>query len=258
MKPPFELPDIALSSLPTGSVKTVVENLGTKIANDEFPDGAPIPMESELIEMFGVSRTVIREAIKVLSGKGMVRTARRYGTRVCAPDQWNLLDPDVIRWHGPTSPMSAKIYQHSTQLRGFIEPEAAALAAQNATPEQRERILLASQSIKTEPHGEQAMIAADFAFHAAILEASGNIMLAQMQRLILAMLNFAHITGALMVPDMLISQQSHERVAEAIVAGDADGARAAMSDMLGLNQRIADALVLRRAQQAEAAQKALD
>ena len=72
-------------------------------------------MEHDLAEANGVSRTVVREAIKVLSGKGMVRTARRYGTRVCKFEDWHLIDPDVIVWHQPDSAMAGRIYKESTE-----------------------------------------------------------------------------------------------------------------------------------------------
>ena len=236
---PFEVPDIYLAELPTGAVKTAVNKLGRKIAQGDYPIGATIPMEAELVEIFGVSRTVVREAIKVLSGKGMIRTARRYGTRVLPFDNWNLLDPDVISWHDPNSPAAARIFRESTQLRFIVEPDAAALAALHATPAQRETIRRAAEFIRPEPFGDEAMIAADYTFHATILDGTGNIMLRQLQGLILALLQFSYQTGKRAVPNEKVSRQNHIAVAEAIVAGDPDEARQRMRFMLGQNQMIA-------------------
>jgi DNA-binding FadR family transcriptional regulator len=240
---PFYLPDVSLSELPTGSVKTAVDKLGRMIARGEFSEGETIPVEAELCEMLGVSRTVIREATKVLSGKGMLRTARRYGTRVLPFQSWNLLDPDVILWHEPTSPTASLIYAASTQMRLMFEPEAAGLAALNATAEQKEQILLAATHIQPDPYGVEAMIAADYAFHATILEATGNLMLAQLQGLILALLQFSYTTGAEAAPEVKISSNDHVDVANAILANDPTKAKSLMYAMLSHNQTVADKMV---------------
>ncbi|MEM7461275.1 MAG: GntR family transcriptional regulator [Pseudomonadota bacterium] len=95
----FILPDAGLSTLPTGAVKQVVDALGQSIADGDYLPGETIPMEEELSSKFEVSRTVLREAIKVLSGKGMVRTARRYGSRVLPFEEWHLLGLTCLyRW----------------------------------------------------------------------------------------------------------------------------------------------------------------
>lgn len=235
----FQLPNPYLSSLPTGAVKDVVNALGHAIANGTYAEGSTIPMESDLMTQFDVSRTVIREAIKVLSGKGMVRTARRYGTRVCPFSEWTLLDPDVIRWHDPDSPAAAQIYAASTDLRCIVEPEAAALAAQYATPAQRETILAAAKAITPDLGGAEAMIAADYTFHATILEATGNLMLAQLQGLIQAVLQFSYIAGPKAAPDEKVSRQNHIKVAEAIKIGDDATAKSAMHAMLKQNRAVA-------------------
>lgn len=238
----FKLPDAGLSSLPTGAVKTVVDQLGRSIANGELPPGTTIPMEAALSQQYQVSRTVLREAVKVLSGKGLVRTARRYGSKVRPFEEWHLLDPDVIGWHGPDSPMAPRIYRESTELRCIVEPEAAALAALQSSDAQRQTILAAARSVQPEPFGVVGMIAADYTFHATILEATGNIMLAQLSSLILALLQFSHPTGALRAPDQKVSWREHLGVAEAIDNRDPELARRLMRDMLSRNRLIADRL----------------
>jgi len=236
----FVLPDLHLSSLPTGQVKDVVDALGNMIARGDFPAGERIPMEPDLAEQFAVSRTVVREAVKVLSGKGMVRTARRYGSSVCPFDEWNLLDPDVIGWHGPDTAMAQRVYADSTRMRCIVEPEAAALAAENASKEQRLTILAAARGINKEPDGLAGMLAADFVFHATILKASDNIMLVQLRGLILALLKFTYAAGGSVIADEAVSRQSHIGVAEAIAVGDGDAARTLMRAMLDLNIAIAE------------------
>ena len=233
----FKLPEAVLTSLPTGSVKTVVDRLGQSIADGRFSPGETIPMESDLSAEFDVSRTVLREAVKVLSAKGMVRTARRYGSRVRPFEEWHLLDPDVIRWHGPNSPMARRIYRESTVLRCMVEPDAAAFAAVNASDAQVATIVEAARSIRPDTHGVTGMIAADYAFHSTILTATGNIMLAQLNGLILALLQFSYPTGAREAPDVTVSWQEHLRVADAIAARDPGKARSEMMEMLDHNAR---------------------
>ncbi|MES0864300.1 FCD domain-containing protein [Ruegeria sp. SCPT10] len=239
-QPPFTIPDIYLSELPTGAAKSAVNTLGTKIAKGEFPIGATIPKEADLAQLLGVSRTIVRDAVKVLSGKGMVRTARRYGTRVLPFESWNLMDPDVISWHDPASPAATRVYRDCTQLRYIVEPEAAALAAINATAEQRQTILRAAEHISLDKSGPHGMIAADYTFHATILEATGNVMLRQMQGFILALLQFSYPTGAQVAPEEKVSRRKHILVAEAIAARDSGAARNRMADMLKQNKMIAD------------------
>ena len=245
-RPRFVLPDRTLSSLPTGAVKDCVGWLGRRIANCAYQVGEPIPVEAELIDELGVSRTTIREAIKVLSGKGMIRTARRYGTRVCPFHEWNLLDPDVIRWHASDSPRAAELYAAATELRCVVEPEAARLAALHASKEQRAYISDAAQGIFPQDDEPEAMIAADFAFHSTILEGSGNIMLRQLQGLILAVLQFSYPVGARSLPEEKVSQLNHIVVAEAIANGNAVRAEQTMRTMLAQNLHIAEQLLARR------------
>ena len=243
----FSLPDRNLSSLPTGAVKDCVGWLGRKIANGAYAVGETIPMEADLIEELSVSRTVVREAIKVLSGKGMIRTARRYGSRVCPFHEWNLLDPDVISWHSSDSPKAAEIYAAATELRCIVEPEAARLAALHASEEQRHRIVHAAKEIYPHDGDAKAMIAADFAFHATILEGSGNMMLSQLQGLILAVLQFSYPVGARSLPEEKVSQLNHISVADAIVARDSVEAHSSMQTMLEQNRHIAEKLLARNA-----------
>ncbi|WP_428644960.1 FadR/GntR family transcriptional regulator [Roseibium sp.] len=242
----FELPDKTLTSLPTGAVKDTVEHLGKCIARGDFPTGNILPKEDELVETLGVSRTVVREAVKVLCGKGLVRTARRYGSRVCPFEEWNLLDPDVIRWHDQDSPHTARLYAEATDLRLIFEPEAAALAAVHASAEQRKTIMKAAQSIHPDL-GENVMIAADYAFHATILEASGNLMLSQLQSLIYAVLFFSYMDGRKEEPEDRTTERRHIEVAEAIQNGEAELARSRMRNMLSENKAIAESIVATKA-----------
>ncbi|WP_434051739.1 MAG: FCD domain-containing protein [Roseibium sp.] len=229
--PRFELPDKALTALPTGAVKDTVEHLGHRIALGHYPVGDVLPKEDELVASLRVSRTVIREAVKVLCGKGLVRTARRYGSRVCPFTDWNLLDPDVIRWHTPDCPMTARIFAEASQLRFIFEPEAAALAAVNGSRNQHERILQAARNVHGD-YGEAAMIGAVFAFHSTILQATGNLMLTHFQNLIHAVLVSSYASGDGNLPGEPAFREHHIAVALAIRAQEPDAARRKMRDLL--------------------------
>ena len=168
------------SSLPTGTTREIVETLGRRIANGFYAVGEVIPKEDQLAASLGVSRTTVRDAIKVLSGKSLVRTARRYGTRVQPVDDWNLLDPDVLAWHEPAHPRFQAIFVEAMELRRMIEPEAAALAAVRASPAQRRAILEAAEAF-AQARGEVALLfAADCRFHTAVIAATGNLMITMM------------------------------------------------------------------------------
>lgn len=238
----FVLPELHLSSLPTGAVKQLVDELGKRIANGKYAISENIPMEPELVAEHGVSRTVVREAVKVLSGKGMVRTARRYGTHVCDIDEWNLLDPDIIGWHKPDSPMARRIFVEATDFRKILEPNAAALAAVNANDVQRELLTEAADAVENETSFNAKRLAADFAFHATVLDASGSLLLRQFRGFLHAVLNFSCSTGIIPIPDARIDPNVHRAVAAAIVSGDAELSRKKMDAMLAVNVEIASTM----------------
>jgi DNA-binding FadR family transcriptional regulator len=167
--PKLKAPFVVISSLPTGAAKKAVETLGRLIANDAYQPGEVMPTEPELADKLEVSRATIRDAIKVLSGKGMVRTARRYGTRVRPVAEWNLLDTDVASWHDAGNPRIHRMFTETTELRSILEPEAAALAAERATPEQIQTLLGAAEAMRTENVPD--LFAADCLFHATLLDA---------------------------------------------------------------------------------------
>ncbi|MEP3429706.1 MAG: FCD domain-containing protein [Roseibium sp.] len=238
----YLLPDRALISLPTGAVKDTTEILGHRIVQGIYKTESLLPKEDEFVNEFGVSRTVVREAIKVLSGKGLVRTARRYGSRVCEFKDWNLWDPDVIRWHDPDSPLTARVYSEAADLRCMFEPEAASLAAANASAEQRALIIDAADKIYSK-EDDPSMIGADYVFHATVLEASGNMMLAQLKNLICSVLVFGYAAGGKSAPDKELSRNKHISVANAIASGDSELARREMYDMLALNKIVARKII---------------
>ena len=136
----------------------VAHDLGTRIVSGKLAPGDVLPTEAALSESLDVSRTALREAIKILSAKGLIESRPKTGTRVKPRKSWNLLDPDVLSWHFP-DPDPAFLYG-LFETRMIIEPNTAAMAAERATEEQLATI--------------EAAYITDLIFHQAILDASGN------------------------------------------------------------------------------------
>lgn len=227
------------SPLPTGAAKRAVDEIGRWIANDRFKPDRPIPKEDELAAALGVSRATVRDAIKVLSGKGLVRTLRRYGTRVLPVDDWNLLDGDVIAWHDRDHPRMRRIFAETTEIRRIIEPAAAALAAERATEAQIETIADAAQAIHPEDGDISKLFAADQRFHITILESTQNQVMRQFRQMITAMLLVSYEVGVSQPKATPVWRHGHVAVAEAIARRDPDSARASMSKMLERNRHLA-------------------
>jgi DNA-binding FadR family transcriptional regulator len=164
----------------------VVEWIGLRIVSGEFDAGTQLPNEADLAARLSVSRGGVREAIKALAAKGMVEPRPRLGTRVLARPEWNLMDRDVIEWHGRAADLA--FLQDLMELRLMVEPGAARLAAERASEEQIATLEAAYDGMATHadllPDGEDAFVEADLTFHLTILRASGNQLIEQLGRLL--------------------------------------------------------------------------
>lgn len=227
------------SQLARGLARQTADSLGLAIVRGDFEPGAVLPAETELAERFGVGRGALREAVKVVAAKGLIRTARRYGSRVCPKAEWNLLDRDVLAWHVRADPAGlADLVVEITELRETIEPQAAALAAKRATRAEAARIVgLAEALAVTEP---DAAFETDIAFHLAVLDASRNRLLRAFGQSLDVLLRaqFAisrdHLTGeARYRPD-----QRHLDLARAIESRDPERAREASRAMFRTIRRV--------------------
>lgn len=164
----------------------VVEWIGTRIVSGEFSDGSRLPNESELAARLQVSRGGVREAVKALAAKGMVEARPRLGTRVLPRTDWNLMDREVIDWHGRIS--NLEFLEDLLELRLMVEPAAARLAATKATDAQLDELDAAYRGMAEHapglPESEDLFVAADLAFHLTLLRASGNQLVEQLGRLL--------------------------------------------------------------------------
>lgn len=163
-------------SLPKGATRVTVDALGSQIVTGRWAPGATLPHEQELATMFGVGRNVLREAVKVLGGKGLIITARRYGSRVRKKSEWNFFDADVLSWRLSDQDGYARFLRDLTELRLCIEPRAAMLAALYATSEERARLVALTDALEEADSAEAVTIDAEF--HLTILEATHNELMA--------------------------------------------------------------------------------
>lgn len=151
---------------------TLLDDLGRAIVTGVYND-RPFPTEADLAKHHAVSRSVTREAVKMLTAKGLLTARPRKGTTVQPPSRWNLFDTDVLRWLLERK-FSLELLRQFSELRIAIEPEAAALAARAADPEAIEAIGAGYRRMEAAEAGDDDPLEADIAFHIAILQASAN------------------------------------------------------------------------------------
>lgn len=151
----------------------LTHELGKAIVQGKYAVNAAFPTEAELSARFDISRSVTREAVKMLTAKGLVSSRPRKGIRVQPAAQWNMFDNDVLRWTLSVKP-SLQLHKEFTQLRAAMEPEAVALAAASATTAQLRALELALQRIESAARGEDDPFEADVEFHIRLLEATNN------------------------------------------------------------------------------------
>lgn len=150
----------------------VADRIGTGIVRGDVAPGDALPSETRICEMMGVSRTAVREAIRVLSGKGLVESRAKSGTRVRPPEQWNQFDPDVLRWQFETADLKTYLVK-LFRLRTAIEPMAAEYAATAATDDDIARIRAAADGMAAAESNE-AWIVADIELHRSVHIATRN------------------------------------------------------------------------------------
>ncbi|WP_102797070.1 FadR/GntR family transcriptional regulator [Bowmanella denitrificans] len=152
----------------------VTNELGRAIIAGEFNAESGLPTEAQLCDEYGISRTAVREAVKMLAAKGLISSRPRQGIRVEPASNWNLYDTSVLKWMLDSSP-SMLVLKEFLQMRMAIEPQAAALAAEYGTDEDIQHIADALDEMnKAAADPKASMHEADLAFHTSILFASRN------------------------------------------------------------------------------------
>jgi DNA-binding FadR family transcriptional regulator len=220
----------------------VVEDLGLAIVSGKEAEGNVLPGDAELIARYGVSRTVVREALKTLSAKGLVRAKTRIGTSVRERSAWNLFDPDVLIWHAQTG-FGPEFLASLGEIRLALEPEAAALAAERRTDEDMRRIRAYAQGMGAKPITADEFVRADLGFHLAISDAAANPFFLSIATLIeVALVAMLTISSPVEHPRRLSrSVRRHAAIADAIENRDPEAAREAMRSVVreGMDEAIA-------------------
>ncbi len=161
----------------------LTHDLGTEIVTGKYKVGEGLPTEAELCLKYDVSRSATREAVKMLSAKGLIASRPKKGIKVLPETQWNMFDTDVLGWILSSNP-SLSLLKSFTEVRAAIEPQAAALAAVNASFEELEAIENALARMEAAENGLDDALDSDIDFHTSILKASGNPFIVQLTEFI--------------------------------------------------------------------------
>jgi len=228
-----------------GILGAAVENLGTRIVGGEWREGETVSKEADLVDELGVSRSVVREAFRILGAKGLIRSRTSDGTRVQPRTEWRLLDPDVMDWRIKAGD-TANLLRDLLKVRLVMEPGIARAATEMANAKQRQRLEAAwwrkvevKEDTKSDPLTKRNnFIEADLDFHKALIECVDSELLEQLYAVIEAALSLLidlQMEAAGYVREMVGMEESHElhfAVYKAFMAGDADKAFTAMHALI--------------------------
>ena len=225
---------------------SIANHIGIAIVTGVYSADNPIPIEAELCREYDASRPVLREAVKMLTAKGLLGARPRRGTWVQPEDKWNLLDPDVLGWLLERK-FSPALLIEFTEMRLAVEPGAATLAASVAGPEEKAEISHAIERMQAADRGDDDPLDSDIAFHVAVLRASRNRFYAQLTGFTSTALRFSIRMTNRYKGVRLASVADHKKVADAIIAGKSSAAGEAMRRL------IQEALELIRKREAQSA-----
>ncbi|MTE21348.1 FCD domain-containing protein [Streptomyces sp. TRM43335] len=213
----------------------LVQQLGQMIVSGDLGADRPLVPE-EIGQRFEVSRTVVRESLRVLEAKGLVSARPNVGTRVRPVGDWNLLDPDIIEWRA-FGPQREDQRRELCELRWAIEPLAARLAAEHGRDEIHQRLADMVEIMgHTLAQGDALTFSrADAEFHALLLQAGGNRMLEHLSGIVAAALQ---VSGAASVgcerpTEALVAH--HRRIADAVASGEGAAAESAVRQALAVS-----------------------
>ncbi|MFN3723163.1 MAG: FadR/GntR family transcriptional regulator [Paracoccaceae bacterium] len=210
----------------------VVAGIGRAIITGRYPVDSSLPRDDELAEEYGVSRTVLREAMKTLSAKGLIVARTRVGTKVRPRTAWNLFDAELLAWHLDADfgvPFLNQLYE----MRLSMEPFGAGLAAERSTPDQTAAMYRHIDAMRTASN-EKSFALADLGLHKAVIESSGNAFMFSVGTLIEAALltSFRLSSPASQTGLQAEVVEAHLRIVDAIDRRDVAGAQGAMRHVI--------------------------
>jgi DNA-binding FadR family transcriptional regulator len=223
-----------------------LDHLGKAIVSGRYPPGTAVPPEPLLCEELGVSRTVVREAVKSLVARGLVSTGPKVGTRVLSAQQWNWFDPDVIVWQSQAG-LTREFLCDLQDLRRVVEPAAVRMAAQRATGEDIASIeeAFAGMTRAVEQGGDYVLH--DLHFHQGLLRACHNRMLVQMSKALSALLRTSFEVSTSRKDGPRKSLPLHRAVLDAVIAREPERAERAILVLIdGAREDIEAVLASRR------------
>jgi DNA-binding FadR family transcriptional regulator len=238
---------IVVTRVPIKNVHgNTLDRLGEAVVAGRYPPGASIPPEPMLCEELGVSRTVVREAIKSLVAKGLVVTGPKVGTRVLPEEHWNWFDPDVVVWHSKIG-LTREFLRDLQELRRVVEPAAVRLAAERATAQDIAEIETAYHGMKAAIEQGGDYVTSDLRFHQGLLRACHNRMLVQMSKALGALLRTSFEISTSRPDGPATSLPLHRAVLDAVIARSPQRAEKAILVLIdGARDDIEQVLASRR------------
>jgi DNA-binding FadR family transcriptional regulator len=228
------LPTIWRTAIQRDLHGTVAFELGSAILRGDYTPGEVLPREAELMETFDVSRTVLREALRTLTSKGLVESRPRIGTRVRVRDAWSLLDSDVLEWYARVAPPLAFALKLQ-EMREMIEPYAAGLAANAHDADALDAIGEAHEAMASARNVDE-WVRADLRFHLSVLAACRNELLVPLGALIARTLEGQLRVNAKRADVFNAALPEHTTVLEAIARRDGAAAASAMAGLLRMTR----------------------
>lgn len=236
--------DPSTSARPFASVEAqtlatqVSRQLVVSILRGDLESGSQLPSENELARQFNVSRPVVREAVKEVEMLGLVRRRQGRLTQIAPADEWRHLAPELLAARTEVGAVEDLMLE-LLELRRMVELEAAVLAARRRTEDDIEAMKLWLERMDADLSDAVRFAQDDIAFHDAVLTATRNNLLRPLYRQLRPLLELGREISAQVPSDgRLKSQRGHRAIYDAIVGGDADLARVAMSEHLSWTGRL--------------------
>jgi len=222
------------SSVSTMSAQ-VARILGTRIVSGEFGPGDSLPIESELCQAYGVSRSTVREAVKNLSAKRLIEVAPKIGTRVLPFASWNLLDPEVLSWR-LNAQFDNRIVEDLYEMRQCFEPRACYLAARDGTADDLEQIHRCFADMLSTRLTPALAATAETQFHLAIIAATHNGLFVTIGGAVKTALRVSYALTQKNPGRPAMEMEPYEAVLGAILARRGEPASEAMRRLLELSR----------------------
>lgn len=208
----------------------LAQDIGRQILSGIYQPGTLLPNEAEWCQIYGASRTAVREAIKGLNAKGLLASRPKVGSRVEPRERWNMLDRDVLAWTFAVADRKTLLVAIQ-EVRHVLEPEVAALAARKRLPAQIAELkaALAGMAAAASP---AETVEPDVRFHLALLAATNNDLLAPFGTLIASALGnlFDFTSNHSYQPERIL--RLHRNIYECVAKGQPEAARRAMRALL--------------------------